>query len=312
MRAVFLLAIASFAALGAAQDYGLMLGLSSREDGLKTVFVHKKGVATFAKETGEGCWLWTKDGFIHVTTDGLTDGGARSIIVTNPKGEKSVISAEEGRPETFYEVAHVSPFGIGFTSSMQRAQPVGAGFGGFPARYPTVFRNRQWSDLSTPVEIDQAFDAQVASEFERIATERGKSNRALEEEASPTNWVLYHSQGEWQIYGRVLPKLTMEQADGVMFLVGPAKDKKFGVTDLGPKWTRVRTEYPDVVDMTTSPNGKLTVVVTPDTAFIHESSGSTLGRKLQQVRTSSRQIVMTQWLEASEVGKAADALNKRS
>jgi hypothetical protein len=312
MRAGLILAVALVSPLAAAQDYGLLLGLESKEEGLKTVFVHRKGVATFVKEAGDGCWLWTKDGFIHVVTEGQTDQGSRKVIVTFPGVEKSIVAAEEGRPDTFFSVLHVSTFGIGLSSSMQRANPIGAGSSGFPTRYPTVYRNMKWSSLDVAVEVGQAFDPTVAESFDRIAKEKGRMSGMVEDEAAPTNWILGHYQGEWQLYGRLLPEQNLSNQDGEMFLVGPAKDKKFGATDMGPKWIRVRTEYPDVVDLATSPNGKMTVVVTPDTVFIHESSGSTLGRKLQQIRTPSRTVVMTQWLESDEVGKAADALNKRN
>ena len=312
MRAGLILAGALVGSFAIAQDYGLLLGLESKEDGLKTVFVHRKGVATFSKEAGEGCWLWTKEGFIHVLTDGQTDQGARKVLVTFPSGERSVITADEGRPETFFSVLHVSTFGIGLSSSMQRANPIGAGNAGFPTRYPTVYRNMKWSSLDVAVEVGQAFDAPVVESFDRLAKERGRVNGMVEDEAAPTNWILGHNEGEWRLFGRLLPEQNLANHDGEMFLVGPAKDKKFGATEMGPKWSRVRTEYPDVVDLATSPNGKLTVVITPDAVFIHESSGSTLGRKLQQVRTPSRTIVMTQWLESDEVGRAADALGKRN
>ncbi len=313
-----LLGALAMGAVSFAQDSGLLLGLSDRNEGASTVFVNKKGVATFVREVGPGFWLWKDTGFMRVQPEGITHEGANSLIITSPNGEKSTIRGEDGRPSTQYVVSYVSQFGFGLLQNMS-AKPVLAvggttAGGGLPeARFPSIYRNLGWTDLNTAVEVGQVFDEQTVKSFNDAAGVQPSvfGGEPMEREASPTNWTLRRNDGMWQLYGRVLPMQTSSRVLGHDFHVRPVFDPKLGATKAAsPRWVRIRTEYPDAIDSTTSPDGKLTIIVTPDTVFVHESSGTSLGKRLQQIRVSSDRVVMTQWLEGDAIAKAAAAVGK--
>jgi hypothetical protein len=299
--------------LSQAQDVGLLLGVDDTDGGESTVWVTKKGVATFARKVGDAFLVFGKDGIIRVSTKGGTARtGAGEVRVLLPGGEEHVIKGEEGRPETSYSVLFVSPFGMGLLQTMRRteteARSAGVGFGGIGVRdYPSVYRNLAWNDFGAAVEVGQLFEDPIKKLFQDLAAkQRQPGVGPLDAEASPTNWTLARQGGEWVLHGRV-----MGQSDVRDYPVVTVTDPRLGAhAQKGPGWARVRSEYPDALDYVCSPDGLMTVVVTEDTLFVHESSGSTLGRRVQRVPVPATRVVMTQWLEGEQLRKAAVAVAK--
>lgn len=316
MKVAVLLATAAVASAALGQDSGLMLGLEDRVEGATTVFVQRKGVATFAREAGSGYWLWQDKGFLRVMLEGEEREGARVVHVTSPDGAKRRIEGEEGRPDTWFSVSYVSTFGIGLLQSMSSKAVTVVDQGAFvrtnePTRYPSTFRNFAWADLNAVIEVSQLFPEKTAADFQSMAKTVGVTDATFEDEASPTNWTLRRDEGRWHLFGALMPNEGFSQATRREFSVAVVTDPKLGASKYdGPKWVRIRTEYPEAIDATTSPDGKLTVVVTPDSVFVHESSGTTLGKRLQQVRVPASRVVMTQWLDGDSAAKAAAALAK--
>jgi hypothetical protein len=316
MRSFALMTLALAAASAIAQDAALLLGLEDRDEGATTVFVQRMGVATFAREVGPGYWLWRDSGFLKVTVEGQGSEGASAVVLTPTVGTVTRINGEVGRPETHFVVGYVSEFGIGVRQSMAPREIVASRQGGEVRfnevkRYPSVFKNFAWTDLQTTVDVAQAFTEKVAADFHSIAQSIGVTDAAHDREASPTNWTLLRDEGRWQLYGSLFPAEGQSNAGPRLFPVAPVTDPRHGASKLdGPKWVRVRSEYPDAIDATTSPDGKLTVIVTPDTTFVHESSGPSLGKRVQSVRVPAGRVVMTQWLDGAAAAKAASALSK--
>jgi hypothetical protein len=95
------------------------------------------------------------------------------------------------------------------------------------------------------------------------------------------------------------------------FFVQAVDDPRFGKRPpTGPTWARVRSEYPDALDFTTSPDGALTVVVTEEVVYLHASGRTSLGRRLQHVRADASRIVGAQWLEGDDLAKASAAVTR--
>jgi hypothetical protein len=129
-------------------------------------------------------------------------------------------------------------------------------------------------------------------------------------EASPTNWILSREPGAWFLSGRIFARESgsLPPKD---FRVANINDKRFGVKpEKGPTWARIRSEYPDAIDFTTSPNGALTVVVTEDTAYVHQSTASSLGKRVQQIRVDARGLAGTQWILGDAVDRVSQAVAK--
>ena len=313
MRTFLALAALAAASLTQAQDVGLLLGVGHKDGGESTVWVTKKGVATFARKVGDAFLVFGKDGITRVSTKGGTaQTGAREVHIVLPDGKEHVIKGEEGRPETNYYVSFVSPFGIGLMQTMRReetdAQAIRGGFGGPGSRdYPSVYRNLAWNDFGAAVEVGHLFEVPVTRMFHDLGTkQRQHGFGPLDAEASPTNWTIVHQDGDWVLHGRVLGQNAASD-----YPVATVTDPRLGAhAQKGPGWARVRSEYPDAIDYVSSPDGRLTVVVTEGAVFVHESGGSTLGRRVQRAPVSASRVVMTQWLEGEQLRNAAAAIAK--
>ena len=337
MRSLLVLSLFALSVVASAEDTGLLLGLSDREGGSHTVWIGQQGVATFARRAGDGYWLWKEGGFIHIVDEDLTrSGGRATVTVTDADGKVRVIKGEEGRPDTDFHVMYVAPRGIGLMRKMSRAGPQGssggssgrgggfggggqfAGFGGARRIFPGSFRNFDWSDFQSVVDVDAVFKEEIVDEFNESAKRAFPINGpsgviASNGEVSPSNWTLQRDQGAWFLGGLAYQSShpgfggSREQR----FVVGIVDHKELGSVSVnGPKWSRIVSEYPDVIDFTVSPDGKLTVIVTPTDVFVHASSNSSLKRRLQRVRVPADRIVMTQWIGDSEVRKVATAVSK--
>ncbi|MEX2242766.1 MAG: hypothetical protein WD716_02855 [Fimbriimonadaceae bacterium] len=313
MKAPLVLTALVVASLAQAQDVGLLLGVGHRDGGESTVWVTKKGVATFARKVGDAYLVFGKDGITRVSTKGGTaQTGAREVHIVLPDGKEHVIKGEEGRPETNYYVSFVSPFGIGLMQTMRRAETDahsgGGGFGGLETKtYPSVYRNLAWNDFGAAVEVGFLFEEPVKKQFHDLAAkQRQPGFGPLDAEASPTNWTIVRQDGEWVLQGRVMGPTVVRD-----YPVATVTDPRLGAhAQKGPGWARVRSEYPDAIDYVSSPDGRLTVIVTEDAMFVHESGGSTLGRRVQRVPVSASRVVMTQWLEGEQLRNAAAAIAK--
>ena len=321
MRA-FAFALSLFAAhFAVAQESGVLLSLANRDGQTSTAWLGTKGVASFAKRaTAAGFLVWREDGLWRVAEDDKSrTGGVSTVRVTDPKGKVTVIQGEEGRPETSYHVIYVSAFGIGLLQTMKAAVEPDAntagGFGGLGGKsYPSVYKNFAWSDLSMTAEVGVVFGESVAKLFDDGAEVTGRSagGGKWDREASPTNWTLLREPGQWSLKGRVLPDAADTIGSGPLdFRVTKINDLRFGeAPERGPNWARVRGEYPDAIDFTTSPDGSLTVVVTEDVVYLHASNGTSLGRRLQLLRVESTRLVGAQWLDGDAVAKVATAIGK--
>lgn len=313
MKTFLALAALVSASLAQAQDVGLLLGVYGKDGSQSTVWVTKKGVATIARKVGDEFLVFGKDGFTRVSMKGSSAPADTSEVhIVLPDGKEHVFKGEEGRPETSYLVWYVSPFGIGLMQTMKRvetdARAGGGGFGGIITKtYPSVYRNLSWNDFGVAVEVGQIFEDPIRKQFHDAAVIRSQGGLVLTAaDVSPTNWTIAHQGGDWMLHGRVLG-----HSGATDYLVTRVTDPRLGAHEQkGPRWARVQSEYPDAIDYVTSPDGQLTVVITEDAMFVHESSGSTLGRRVQRVDVSAYRVVMTQWLEGEQLRNAAAAIAK--
>ncbi|MCH7945920.1 MAG: hypothetical protein IIC73_07915, partial [Armatimonadetes bacterium] len=308
--------VALLACVAGAQDVGLLLGLEGKNGESHTVWIGQQGVAVFARKAGDGYWLWRDDGFWHIVSEDLTwSGGRATVTITDPEGKVTVIKRDEESPARDYHVMYVAPKTIGLKWALLGGQDLPqSGLGSdrdskvyWIARY----KNLKWSDLGTAVEVGSVFDRVRV----RLFTDDGKSAGDsfpgyFESEASPTSWTLTRELGQWHLTGSILAKdpalfpLSQEYSAGVV------SDRSLGGNHSPGLhwfkiWFKIGSEYPRAFEFTTSPDGKLTVIVTPTDVFVHRSSGSSLGRRVQRVRVQATRIVMTQWLEGADVRKVA-------
>ena len=337
MRKLFALALLFASTAAFADDMGLLLGLSSKEGVASTVWIGQQGVATFARRAGDGYWLWQEKGFMHIVPEDLSrSGGRATVTVTDIDGKVSVIKGEEGRPDTDFHVMYVAPRGIGLMRSMNSGAPqsggnvvsggqvggFGGGQNGFAGGsgyrvFPRSYRHHDWQDLATALDVGDVFDEKLANEFlrnaESYASSRISSGKApVDGDVSPSNWTLRRDQGSWALYGLLYPPFGMSgSGSDLEFPVRGFDNASLGAVFVkGPSWSRIVSEYPDAIDFAVSPDGKMTVIVTPTDVFVHESSMSSLKKRVQRVRVPAERVVMTQWLEGSEVRKVSDAVTK--
>ena len=334
MKRVLVLSLIALSVVASTQDTGLLLGLSDREGNSSTVWIGQQGVATFARRAGEGYWLWKDSGFMHIVPEVFSSSEGRSTVtVTDLDGTVRVIKGEEGRPDTDFHIMYVALRGIGLLRMMSVAAPQdnsggfggggsaggfgGQAFGSSRRSLPRSFRHHDWADLETAVDIDQVFDERVVDKFNEAASRsvisNGPEGVIYGGEASPSNWTLRRDRGTWSLTGLVYDS-SQRRFGGIgdqEFTVQGVTHKELGSFEVkGPRWSRIVSEYPDAIDFTVSPDGKLTVIVTPTDVFVHKSSGSSLQKRLQRVRVPADRIVMTQWIGDSEVRKVGVAVSK--
>ena len=185
-------------------------------------------------------------------------------------------------------------------------------FDGTPGISASAYRNLAWGDLETAIEVETVFNEQIVKSFYKHAPMggfgRGSGNRP---DVSASNWTLIRDLGLWNLNGMLARDLTHIPVRSTTYAVTAVDRVELGEGSMnGPSWARVQSEYLDAIDFTTSPDGNLTVIVTPTDVFVHRSSGSSLGRRVQRVRVTADRVVMTQWFEGGDVRKVAGEVSK--
>ena len=307
--------LALLACLAGAQDVGLLLGLGGKEGRSHTVWIGQQGVAVFARRAGDGYWLWRDDGLWHVEDEGQLRTLNQGIVsITDPKGSAIGLLDQYKKPLKTNFVKYVSNNAIGVaTQPNPNRTHIFGGTGDDPTGGTGyVCLNLSWSDLDRTMKVAQAFDQHMAQLFKDSAIEAIQGEGIVYRHRVPAeNWTLEHEQGTWMLFGILYPENRGSDLDAGSFSVGEINDPGLGAhASRRPRWARIQTEYPDAIDFTTSPDGKLTVIVTPTDVFVHRSSGSSLGRRLRRVRVKSDRIVMTQWIEDKNVRKVAGEVAK--
>lgn len=309
---------AALACAAVAQDTGLLLGLSGKNGESHTVWIGQQGVAVFARNAGDGYWLWKDGGFWHVVNDDRSrTGGRATVTITGPDGETTVMKGEEGRPDTDYFVAYIAPLSIGLLQRMNWANaPIRVGnsggtvFDGTPTVSARAYRNLAWGDLETAIEVESVFDKQIVKSFYNAPPPAGFTGGQVRD-VSASNWTLRRDRGLWNLNGMTLGESRNFLAGSSDYHVVAVDRIDLGAGSMtGPSWARVQSEYLDAIDFTTSPDGSLTVIVTPTDVFVHRSNGSSLGRRVQRVRVQSTRVAMTQWFEGGDVRKVAAEVAK--
>lgn len=319
MRHFAAVAIFALAGLALADDTGLLLGLSGKDGVSHTVWVGQQGVAVFARKAGDGYWLWKDGGFWQVVNEDRTrSGGRATVTITDPDGKATVIKGEEGRPDTDFFVMYLAPRALGLMQRMNWSDaPVLVGkagtafFDGTPPRTAMAYRNLAWGDLETAIEVESVFDEQTVESFYKHAPLGGFDGVSRSPDVSASNWTLSREHGLWNLAGQVFVDERSIRSSAGAYQVTAVDRADLGAGSMnGPSWARVQSEYLDAIDFTTSPDGSLTVVVTPTGVFVHRSSGRSLGRRVQRVRVAAVRVVMTQWFEGGDVRKVAGEVAK--
>lgn len=118
-------------------------------------------------------------------------------------------------------------------------------------------------------------------------------NRELQEE----NFALYRKTGHWFFKGRLNYEVEdeLEYVDFGLNLIPPSNMVAYDILQV--PWTKVKEEIPKAVDIYTSPNKDLAVVLTSDKLMLYRIEGSSLAGEPMSVISlaDGSQVIMAEW-----------------
>ncbi|WP_138204087.1 hypothetical protein [Haloimpatiens lingqiaonensis] len=129
-------------------------------------------------------------------------------------------------------------------------------------------------------------------------------DQAIDEE----NFTLTRRNGHWVMTGRLnSSKNEMDYIDFDLNMFPPKKLLTFD--DLSLSWSEVKNNIPHALDVFTSPNGDIAIVVSKDALYVYTIENKTLSSKpIEKIPIDSTEsIIMAEWATGDYVSKWTDS-----